>query len=64
MKPPIKETQSLLKASHDYLVDSSRANERAFFQALEALEAAEQQERVSRSPILFLMRRNVLALGA
>lgn len=62
MRPPIEETRRLLKASNDYLAERTPANERAFFQALEALETAEQER--SRPTLLPLVRHNLLALGA
>jgi formylglycine-generating enzyme required for sulfatase activity len=43
MKRPIQETETLLKASRAYLREQRPETERAFFQALAALEAAEQE---------------------
>ena len=54
MKPPIQETNDLLKASSNYLRDPRPETELVFYEALAALEAAEQLDsataRLSRFP--------------
>lgn len=65
MKPPIKETGDLLRASNNYLADPRPQTERAFYEALAALEAAEQAQTTLNLPHWgALLRRRASALGA